>query len=168
MSPVVSSMWGLVRARRPASAVPFLNLITLMQGSGYSATSLAIFNLSGGIVTAKGLQIGSANTFGNNPNGSGVNITGGALYLDAPANITRPGNPGTKFGLNISGGTIGATANWSPACTVPIESDQQPGDITFQSADANGSRLIFPCPCADRCWWLEENWRGRAGLEWCQ
>ncbi|MGC3959775.1 MAG: autotransporter-associated beta strand repeat-containing protein [Verrucomicrobiota bacterium] len=123
----------------PGMNSSLLNLITLMQGSmTYGANASAIFNLSGGTVTAQGLQIGSAGgNFTANPTNQ-VNISGGTLYLDAP-NISRPGNTGTKFAFNLSGATIGATANWSPACTVPMNLTNINGDVTFQSADIFGT-----------------------------
>ncbi len=123
----------------PGVSSPLLNLITLMQGSmTYGANALAIFNLSGGTVTAQGLQIGAAGgNFTANPTNQ-VNISGGALYLDAP-NISRPANTGTGFAFNLSGATIGATANWSPACTVPMNLTNINGDVTFQAADIFGT-----------------------------
>jgi autotransporter-associated beta strand protein len=116
-----------------------LNLITLMQGSmSYGSSASAVLNLSGGTLTAQGIQIGSTNgTFTSNPTNQ-INVTGGTLYLGA-ANFSQPKSTGTKFALNLSGGTVAATANWSPACTVPINLTNLNGDITFQTADANGT-----------------------------
>ena len=124
---------------QPGVSSSTLNLITLMQGAmSYTVNALAIFNLSGGVVTAKGIQIGSTGgTFTANPTNQ-VNLTGGTLYLDAP-NITHPAGTGTNFALNVSGGTVAATANWSPACSVPMNLANINGDVTFQAADANGS-----------------------------
>jgi autotransporter-associated beta strand protein len=116
-----------------------LSLITLMQGSmSYGSSASAIFNLSGGTVTAQGIQIGSAGgTFTSNPTNQ-INVTGGILYLDA-LNISLPKNTGTKFALNLSGGTIAATANWSPACNAPMNLTNVNGNITFQAGDALGN-----------------------------
>lgn len=116
-----------------------LALLTVMQGGGNGNTASAIFNLSSGIVQAQGLQIGpsSGSAFATNPTNQ-VNITGGLLYLDAP-NITHAVNTGTNFAFNLSGGTIAATANWSPACSVPMNLTNINGDITFQTADINGT-----------------------------
>ncbi len=115
-----------------------LEPITMMQGAmSYGSSASAIFNLSSGTVTAQGLQIGSAGgTFTSNPTNQ-INITGGALYLDA-VNISLPKNTGNKYAFNVSGGTIAATANWSPACNAPMNLTNLNGDITFQSADVNG------------------------------
>ena len=123
----------------PGINAPNLAMITLMQGgTGYGNTALAIFNLSGGLVAAQGLQIGPASgTFTTSPTNK-VNITGGTLYLDAP-NISHPVNTGTNFAVNLSGGTVAATGNWSPACTVPMNLTNINGDITFQAADLNGT-----------------------------
>jgi len=116
-----------------------LNLITLMQGAmSYGGSASAIFNLSGGVVTASGIQIGSASgTFTVNPTNQ-INVTGGTLYLGA-LNISRPVSTGTKSAVNLSGGMIAAIANWSPACSVPINLTNINSDITFQAADGRGN-----------------------------
>ncbi|HSY44159.1 MAG TPA: autotransporter-associated beta strand repeat-containing protein, partial [Candidatus Acidoferrum sp.] len=116
-----------------------LNLITLMQGAmSYGGSASAIFNLSGGVATALGIQIGSTNgTFTANPTNQ-INVTGGILYLGA-LNISRPISTGTKSIVNFSGGTIAAIANWSPACSIPINLTNINGDITFQAADGRGN-----------------------------
>jgi autotransporter-associated beta strand protein len=123
----------------PGVTSPSLNLITLMQGAmSYGSTAAATFNLSGGTVTARGIQIGSANgTFTSNP-ANVINVTGGTLYLDV-SNINLAANTGTKYALNLSGGTVAATANWFPACNAPVNLTNMNGNITFQAADANGA-----------------------------
>src|SRR5882724_1241002 len=123
----------------PGVSSPSLSLIALMPGSmTYGSSASAIFNLFSGTVTARGIQIGSTNgTFTSNPTNQ-INITGGILYLDT-LNISLPKSTGTKFALNLSGGTVAATADWSPACTAPINLTNINGDITFQAADAVGN-----------------------------
>ncbi|MDB6122954.1 MAG: Autotransporter-associated beta strand repeat protein [Pedosphaera sp.] len=116
-----------------------LTLITLAAGGmTYSATASAIMNISGGTVTAQGIQIGSASgTYTSSPTNK-LNITGGTVYLGAP-NISVPKNTGTNHAINLSGGTIAALSTWSPASTAPMNLTNVNGDITFQAADAVGS-----------------------------
>ena len=117
----------------------FLGLITVMQGAmNYGSSASATFNLSGGMVTAQGLQIGGASgTYTANPTNR-INVTGGTLYLGT-SNILLAANTGTKYALNLSGGIIAAIADWSPACRAPINLTNLNGDITFQAADINGT-----------------------------
>ncbi len=117
---------------------PSLAVIALMSGTmSYGGSASAVFNMSGGIVAARGIQIGSASgTFTSNPTNQ-INLTGGTLYLDA-ANINQPKATGAKSALNLSGGTIAATADWSPAGNAPLNLTNINGDITFQAADGNG------------------------------
>jgi len=128
---------GIGAAGVPGVSNPGLAVIGLMSGAmSYGGSASAIFNLSGGIVTAEGIQIGSGNgTFTSNPTNQ-INITGGILYLDA-TNISLPKNTGSKYALNVSGGTIAALADWWPASSAPMNLTNINGDITFQAADAN-------------------------------
>ena len=114
-----------------------LTSITLFDATSPSATASAIFNLSGGLVGAKSIMIGNGATWSANPTNQ-VNISGGTLYLDAP-NIKRLNGTGTNSAINLSGGTIGATASWQPACSVPLNLTNINGNITFQAADAGGN-----------------------------
>lgn len=116
-----------------------LNLITLAGGSmSYGSSASAVFDLSGGIVSAKGIQIGSlSGTFTANPTNQ-INITGGTLYLDS-SGISLPKSTGGNYRFNASGGTIAATADWTSACNAPINLTNSNGDITFQAADADGN-----------------------------
>ena len=128
----------------PGVSAATLEPITLMQGTmAYGGSASAVFNLSGGVVTAQGIQIGSAGgTFTSNPTNQ-VNITGGTLFLDA-SNINLAKSTGTKYAVSLSGGTIAATADWSPACNAPLNLTNINGDVTFQAANVNGT----PCDLA--------------------
>lgn len=116
-----------------------LNLITLMGGTmSYNGAASAVLNVSGGLVAARGIQIGSSSgTYTSNPTNQ-VNITGGTIFLDS-SNINLTKVTGANYACNISGGTLAATANWSPACNTPMNLTGINGDITFQAADANGN-----------------------------
>lgn len=131
---------GIGPGGTPGAPNSALTLITLFDQISPVATGSAIFNMSGGTVSAKGITIGESAPFTGNATNQ-INITGGTVYLDA-ANIsilTSTGSAGTNYACNLSGGTIGATANWSPACSVPINLTNVNGNITFQTAEANGT-----------------------------
>ena len=125
----------------PGVSTLSLNTITLMAGAmSYGSSASAIFNLSGGQVTAKGIQIGSSSgTFSSNPTNQ-INITGGTLFLDS-SNINIPKVTGANYAFNVSGGTIAAIANWSPACNASMNLTNVNGNITFQAADNNGNSV---------------------------
>jgi autotransporter-associated beta strand protein len=125
-----------------------LALITLMGGAmSYGGSASAIVNLTGGMVTAEGIQIGSsAGSFASNPTNQ-VNLSGGTLYLGA-TNLCLPVNTGSKFAVNLSGGTVAAVANWWPPCSAPINLTNLNGNVTFQAADADGQpfNMAFAAP----------------------
>lgn len=129
---------GTGSSGRAGARSSFLSLITLMQGAmTYGSSASAILNFSSGVISAQGIQIGSSSgNFAANPTNQ-INMTGGTLYLDA-LNISQPRNTGSHLSVNLSGGTVAATADWWPACAVPINLTNINGDITFQAADANG------------------------------
>lgn len=123
-----------------------LNMISLFSGANsYPNASSAIFNMSGGTLTAKAITFGyTGGTFTANPTNQ-LNVTGGTLYL-ATSTYSALGqivNTGTNFGVNLSGGTIAAIAKWSPACSIPINLTNINGSITFQAADASGTAYVM-------------------------
>ncbi len=128
---------GIGASGTPGISNPGLTAITLFDATTPSQTASATLNISGGTVSAKNLAIGSGGTWTANPTNQ-VNISGGTVYLDAP-NISLLNYTGTNFAFNVSGGTIAATANWSPACSVPMNLTNVNGNITFQAADASGN-----------------------------
>lgn len=117
--------------------------ITLL-GSGsvtYPSNSMAVVNISGGIVTASAIEFGLGSAYTGNPTNR-LNLTGGALYLDV-GSISQSKDTGTNFGINLSGGIIGATTSWSPACSVPMTLGTINGNVTFQTADANNDPMTM-------------------------
>ncbi|MCW1926654.1 autotransporter-associated beta strand repeat-containing protein [Luteolibacter arcticus] len=83
------------------------NLILGIDGSG-------ILNVSGtGVVNTSSLVVNGRseghNTGGANPQPDTVNLTGGRLNLGKWGMITE----GTTYAVNLGGGTLGASANWS-------------------------------------------------------
>ena len=117
-----------------------LTMITMFDATTPNANGQAILNISGGTVTAKGISIGNGSAITSNATNQ-INVTGGTVYLDASSvTINTPsGTSGNNYAFNVSGGTIAATANWSPACKVPINLTNFNGNITFQAANINGT-----------------------------
>src|SRR5205814_335108 len=115
-----------------------LNLLALGVAGTYAAAAKAALNISGGVVTAKGIQFGSSvSSYVNNPS-CNFSMTGGALYLDANGMALGSGVTGFNRMTNIlSGGTIAATANW--ISSVPVTLTNINGNLTVQAADTNGT-----------------------------
>ncbi len=124
----------------PGFANSVMQPIEILAGANnYANTSSGVINLSGGILTAKSMLFGSSSgTYANNPTNP-LNMTGGALYLDVPNIVNAGKSTGTNFGINLSGGIVGATANWSPAASLPMTLGTVNGDITFQASDSQGT-----------------------------
>lgn len=117
----------------------FLTEITFFDSAPtLNASSRAILNMTGGSVTAYEIAFSAPGGISTGPT-NGINITGGTLYLGTP-NIAYPaGGLGANFLFNLSGGTIAAIQNWSPACSAPINLTNVNGNVTFQTADINGT-----------------------------
>lgn len=104
-----------------------------------NANTRAVLNMTAGSITAFEIAFTQPGSLATANPTNGINITGGALYLAAP-NISYPsGGMGNNFFFNLSGGTVAAIQNWSPACAAPINLTNVNGNITFQTADINGS-----------------------------
>lgn len=127
----------------PGLANPLLQPINVLGGSTtYTGPdNFGIINMSGGIMTAAALEFGLGGGYTNNPTNQ-FNMTGGALYLGA-GGISQVKNTGTNFGINLSGGIVGATASWAPACSVPMTLGTANGDVTFQTADASNTPMTI-------------------------
>jgi autotransporter-associated beta strand protein len=101
-------------------------------GGAMSAGSAAV-TISGGTVTVGTNNFGGT-TGGISTNGSGsLTMTGGALYLGA-GGMNNVGTGTFTSTRTLSGGTVGATANWSSS--LPMTLATTGGSITFQAADA--------------------------------
>jgi len=131
---------GTGQSGAPGVTSANLTMITMFDATTPGANGQAILNVSGGTVTAKGISIGNGSAITSTATNQ-INVTGGTTYLDA-ANVvinTPSGTSGVNYGFNVSGGTIAATANWSPACKAPINLTNINGNITFQAADISGT-----------------------------
>jgi len=106
--------------------------LTLNIGSSLTAAAQAAVTIAGGTATIGTINFGTSSTIGN----GGLTLTGGALYLGA-GGMNHLGTGTFTSSRTLSGGTIGATANWSSS--LPITLATMNGPITFRAADANGN-----------------------------
>ncbi|HEX3855703.1 MAG TPA: autotransporter-associated beta strand repeat-containing protein, partial [Verrucomicrobiae bacterium] len=101
----------------------------------FSSGASGIVNVSGGTVTALGIQFGSSGgIYTPNPTAQ-FNLTGGTVYLGSGGINLGSGVTGfTSPMVSLSGGTLAAVASWSSTMPMNITNN-----VTFQAADANGN-----------------------------
>jgi len=96
----------------------------------------ATVNITGTSVAKVGtINFGKAPDFtGTATSGTGtLNVKGGALYVGA-GGIVKTGTGTYTATINLSGGTVGASANWSSALDVNLSNAD--GGVTFKTADS--------------------------------
>ena len=103
-----------------------------------SSTGEALMNITGGVSTVGALYFGGSNgAFANATGGSAVlNLSGGSLYLGATGMVSQ-GTGTFTSGINLSGGTMGASADWSSSMAINLSNSN--GGVTFQAANAGGT-----------------------------
>ena len=116
-----------------ANVIDFFD--TAASGAGSGAT--AILNQTGGTINAvNGIVFGPAS--GSFVGGTAsLTNSGGFLYVGSKGiglNTVAP----PVCNISLSGGTVGATANWSSSMPMTLASNN--GNITFQCADSGGSQ----------------------------
>lgn len=109
-----------------------------------------VFNMNGGTATIKEIRFGTTNGPLEGSAGAGsstLNVNGGTLYLGG--NVARTGgavgeggikNYGTgtaSYAINLSGGVIGASRNWSSDLNMTLSNTN--GGVTFKTTDATGA-----------------------------
>lgn len=98
-----------------------------------SATATATVNISGGTVTTGTVNFGKAGNWASTHGNATLNQTGGSLYV-GNGGIVKNGVLET-MAINLSGGTVGATADWSSSLNMNLGTTN--GNITFQAANAS-------------------------------
>jgi autotransporter-associated beta strand protein len=121
-------------------------VLTLNAG-GNNAGSSGTLNISGGVVTVKDLRFNGNNSVATGTATAGsstVNLSGGSLYVGGT--IINDGSGGTAGGirnlnsgtataaLNLTGGTLGANADWSSTMNMTLGTTG--GGVTIKAADA--------------------------------
>ena len=106
-------------------------------GTTFSSGASGVANISGGTVTALGVQFGSSGgIYTANPTAQ-FNLTNGTVYLGNGG--INPGTGVTGFVspvISLAGGTLGAVSDWSSSMAMSLVGN---GAINFQTADANGN-----------------------------
>jgi len=109
-------------------------------------------NIAGGTAAFGSILFGGSNAYNGTPNAAtsgsaALNVSGGALYLGTadtstmltpggtitPSGIINFGGGTSTYAVNLSGGIVGATANWS--ATVDMTLSNTNGGVTFKAAD---------------------------------
>lgn len=102
--------------------------------------TVATVNLSGGTLstgTAGAVNFGNGGGFSSSTAGSGaLNVTGGSLYLGS-GGILKGGSGSFTNTVSLSGGVVGARANWSSS--LPMTLGTTNGNISFQAANSVGT-----------------------------
>ena len=100
-----------------------------------------VLTITGGTVTTAGITFGgsySSGTYDPTATSSATaNISGGTTYIGALGINQAAVAPMTNT-INLSGGTIGATANWSSSMAMNLATGTN-GNVTFQLANATGT-----------------------------
>jgi autotransporter-associated beta strand protein len=110
-----------------------LTVPQMLNIGGSMSAGTATVTISGGTVTVGTNNFGGT-TGSISTNGSAsLTMTGGALYLGA-GGMNSVGTGSFTSSRTLSGGTVGATANWSSS--LPMTLATTGGSITFQAADA--------------------------------
>ena len=106
-----------------------------MLSYGCTASETSILNQSGGTINVYGgIEFGGTATYTGGF--AALTNTGGFLYLGAAGIALGTTYPATNI-ISLSGGTLGALANWSS--TMPMTLSGQAGNVTFQTADSGGN-----------------------------
>lgn len=122
--------------------------ILVINSNGTTAGSKGTFNLTGGTTTIEEIRFNGGNNHDgpNSTNGNAnMNMTGGTLYLGGTVKLTNTPvangaggmvnrNPALAANISLSGGTVGATANWSSNLNMTLGTTN--GNVTFKAASA--------------------------------
>jgi autotransporter-associated beta strand protein len=121
--------------------------VVVVNSDGTTAAASGTVNLSGGTTTIEEIRFNGGNNHDvNSTNGSGtLNMTGGTLYMGGTVKLTHAvptngaggivnRNPALPANIKLSGGTVGANANWSSSLNMTLGTTN--GNVTFKAANA--------------------------------
>jgi autotransporter-associated beta strand protein len=116
------------------------NMVIARRGNAGGSAITGAVNISGGVTKVAGVLFGANQATPNFAVGSTgtLNVTGGSLYLSTSGiglngGATGLANPNLTTAVNLSGGIIGATDNWT--AVLPVNLSNANGGITFQAAN---------------------------------
>jgi rhamnogalacturonan endolyase len=107
------------------------NGIVMSKTSGTNANNVSFATFSGGVSTVEKFTLGFDSTV--NAGSATLALSGGSLYLGS-GGIVKKGTSGMTTAINLSGGTLGAKANWSSALPLTLG-----GPFNLQAADGAGT-----------------------------
>jgi rhamnogalacturonan endolyase len=105
-------------------------LVLSRQDEGGNANNVAAATFSGGVSTVEKVTMGY--DAGVTAGSATLTVNGGALYLGG-GGIVRNGTGTFASNINLSGGTLGAKADWSSSVNMNLPTS---GNITLKAADA--------------------------------
>jgi hypothetical protein len=127
--------------------------VLVINSNNTGTVGTGTLNISGGTVTTKDLRLNGGNKLAGGTNSTStssggsatLNMTGGSLYIggtiqDGSNGTTAGGwsNYGTgtsTYSIALSGGTVGANANWSSNLNMTLGTTN--GNVTFKAASAS-------------------------------
>jgi autotransporter-associated beta strand protein len=107
--------------------------ITLIRGQTTNPNGTAVFTVTGGVVNTPAIKFGSGSIAGQGTSAT-VNIQGGSVYVGSGGIVkTAFAAPSNTF--NLSGGTLGASADWTSSVDFALSNAN--GGITIKAAGAD-------------------------------
>jgi fibronectin-binding autotransporter adhesin len=121
--------------------------VLVINSDGTNAGASGTLNLSGGTTTIEEIRFNGGNNHDvNSTNGSGtLNMIGGTLYIGGTVKLTHAvptngaggivnRNSARPANISLSGGTVGANANWGSSLNMTLGTTN--GNVTFKAANA--------------------------------
>jgi len=100
-----------------------------------TASSLYQYQLSGGVLDVEKITLGALANVGTNANV--LKISGGTLNLGS-GGLVKGDAPVATYRVQLSGGTLGAKADWASALDMSVSNTPGSGMVTFRAADTSG------------------------------
>jgi len=106
--------------------------ITLVRGQNTNSHGSAVVTVTGGTVNTAAINFGSGSIAGQG-NSATLNIQGGNVYVGS-GGIVKNASAAPINTANLSGGTLGASADWTSSMAFTLSNTN--GGITIKAADA--------------------------------
>ena len=111
------------------NALDTVNGIVMSKTNGTNANNVSFATFSGGTSTVEKFTLGFDSTV--NAGSATINLSGGSLYL-GPGGVVKKGAGGLATAINLSGGTLGAAADWSTSLPLTLSGSA----LVIKAADA--------------------------------
>lgn len=130
----VSTRRGLIV--QTDGTVKMANAAGLVLGANTSGTSAGInqYQLRAGTLNLQKITLGGPANVGGSLNI--IDMSGGALNLGAGGIVTNPpAGSASTYWIQLSGGTVGAQADWSSSLNMTLTNKPGPGTVTIRASD---------------------------------